>query len=123
MTADSTHSEGPHSYLRITCCIIIVIIIISFCFLIVMTIVYLQISLFQVNRQEGGSLETVKFLHVTSDVLLYSCTFVFNHTCCSFCLLSMEHIHLDSLLEFVFSNTSLHRLSNYLAYTTSYCVH
>lgn len=77
MTADSTHSEGPHSYLRITCCIIIVIIIISFCFLIVMTIVYLQISLFQVNRQEGGSLETVKFLHVTSDVLLYSCTFVF----------------------------------------------
>lgn len=56
MKATSTHSEGPHSYLRITCCIVIIIIviIISFCFLIVMTIVYLQISLFQVNRQEGG---------------------------------------------------------------------
>lgn len=75
MKATSTHSEGPHSYLRITCCIIIIVIIISFCFLIVMTIVYLQISLFQVNRQEGGFLEKVKFLHVTSDVMLYSCTF------------------------------------------------
>ena len=41
-----------------------------FFFLIVMTIVYLQISLFLMDSREGGFLEEVKLLHVTSDVIV-----------------------------------------------------
>ena len=58
-----THFEGPHSYLQITYCTF-------FFFLIVMTIVYLQISLFLMDSREGGFLEEVKLLHVTSDVIV-----------------------------------------------------
>lgn len=35
-----------------------------------MTIVYLQISLFLMDSREGGFLEEVKLLHVTSDVIV-----------------------------------------------------
>lgn len=41
-----------------------------FVFLIVMTIVCPQTSLFLMCSEEGGSLEEVKLLHVTSDVLV-----------------------------------------------------